>query len=93
MDNPIIWDTLVREKVSDILIELLDTEIKEKSSIHLSKKTDLTYSHAIKILRDFQKAGLIHIEKEGRRNIVTLTWQGRKVAEHFLEIKKILTKQ
>lgn len=92
MGSPNIWNILVREKVSGILIEMLGTEAIGKSSTYLSRKTDLTYSHAVKVLQDFQKAGLINIEKRGRRNIIVLTWQGRKVAQYFSEIKQILVK-
>lgn len=50
----------------------------------LSKETDCTYTHILKILNQLHKNKLVEFEKEGRIKRVTLTPAGEEVA-HDLE--------
>lgn len=49
----------------------------------LSKETDCTYSHTVKLLDEFREMGLVNFEKEGRVKYITLTNDGRELANNF----------
>jgi len=46
----------------------------------LSKGTDITYSHTVKLLDLFNDLGLVEFEKKGRIKVVKLTRVGEEVA-------------
>jgi len=56
----------------------------------LAKEVDCTYSHAVKILQEMERARLVSFEKQGRIKSINLTDNGEKVAEHISRIKDIL---
>jgi len=56
----------------------------------LAKEVDCTYSHAVKILQEMEKAKLVIFEKHGRIKTITLTEIGNKVAEYIDKIKDLL---
>lgn len=56
----------------------------------LAKEVDCTYSHAVKILQEMEKARLVEFEKQGRIKTIKLTNNGEKVAEHIEKIKNLL---
>jgi len=56
----------------------------------LAKEVDCTYSHAVKILQEMEKAKLVNFEKQGRIKTIKLTDSGNRVAEHIEKIKQIL---
>ncbi len=56
----------------------------------LAKEVDCTYSHAVKILQEMEKAKLVSFEKQGRIKSINLTDNGERVAEHISRIKDIL---
>lgn len=61
---------------------------EEKSYVRqISKKLDLTYSHAHKIIADLQKRRLLSLNKEGRKNIITITKNGSVMGKYcdFIE--------
>lgn len=47
----------------------------------ISKETDCTYSHTVKLLDLFKEYGLVDFEKKGRIKIVKLTEFGDEVAK------------
>ncbi|MBS3055830.1 MAG: hypothetical protein J4473_00190 [Candidatus Aenigmarchaeota archaeon] len=49
----------------------------------LTKETDCTYSHTVKLLEQFQIAGLVEFSKEGRVKFVKLTLLGKSIADNF----------
>jgi hypothetical protein len=51
------------------------------------KYIGVSYSHAIKLLRLFEKNGLVELEKEGVRNKVFYTPKGRLVRDSLLDLK------
>ena len=56
----------------------------------LAKEVDCTYSHAVKILQEMEKAKLVDFEKQGRIKTIKLTETGNKIAEHIEKIKQLL---
>ena len=53
----------------------------------LAKEVDCTYSHAVKILQEMEKARLVTFEKQGRIKSIVLTDNGNKIAEFIERIK------
>ena len=60
---------------------------KNKYGSVLAKEVDCTYSHAVKILQEMEKARLVTFEKQGRIKSIVLTDNGNKVAEFIERIK------
>ena len=58
----------------------------------LTKKTDSTFSNVCKILKNFEDAGLIKIEKnnKSRTNRLELTEKGKKVRNILLRLKEAM---
>ncbi len=78
-----------RRKPTLILLTLyLDETAKYGSK--LSKKTDCTYSHTVKILKAFEKLKLIEFEKKGRKKMIKLTNKGKEIAEYIKKVKDLL---
>ena len=73
MDN--IIDIMFRPKVLKLFI-LIDDSRKSYSSI-LAKKSDLTFSHAVKIIYKFKDNDLVVMEKKGRMQMLSLTKKGK----------------
>lgn len=49
----------------------------------LSKETDCTYSHTVKLLEEFRNLGLVDFEKSGRVKYIKLTEDGDELAANF----------
>ncbi|MEM5843266.1 MAG: winged helix-turn-helix domain-containing protein [Candidatus Aenigmatarchaeota archaeon] len=45
----------------------------------ISKETDCTYSHTIKVLEELKEHGLIEFTKSGRIKVVTVTKKGEEI--------------
>lgn len=71
----------LRPKPVKLLIAL---KTGPKYATILSKEVDLTYSHTVKLLDQFQKFNLVDFEKKGRIKIVKLTDEGEDLA-HSIE--------
>lgn len=56
----------------------------------LAKKTNITYSHIVKILQSLEKINIITMEKEGRRKQIFLTPKGENLAKRLLEVKECI---
>ncbi len=56
----------------------------------LAKEVDCTYSHAVKILQEMEKANLVGFEKQGRIKTIKLTENGNKIAEAIERIRSLL---
>ena len=56
----------------------------------LAKEVDCTYSHAVKILQEMEKAKLVDFEKQGRIKTIKLTANGDRIADHIEKIKNLL---
>jgi len=86
-----IFEVFFRTKPANILIELSKQGKKNYGSV-LAKKVDCTYSHAVKILQEMEKARLVNFERAGRIKNICLTDNGHRVAEHIEKIRVLLPK-
>ena len=84
-----IFEVFFRKKPAMILVALRNDTRNRYGSI-LAKEVDCTYSHAVKILQEMEKAKLVDFEKQGRIKLIKLTDSGNKVAESIEKIKNIL---
>ena len=72
-----------------ILVALRKSTKNRYGSI-LAKEVDCTYSHAVKILQEMERAKLVEFLKQGRIKIIRLTDNGNKVAENIERIRNLL---
>lgn len=80
-------DLLLREKPAKILISLKTSKESIYATI-LSRETNCTYSHTIKILNILQNMGLVKFDKKGRIKRVTLTDDGWDIAHNLEALTK-----
>ncbi len=78
-----------REKPAMMLLGLHNAKGPVYAS-SLAKGVDCTYSHVVKVLQQMEQARLINFEKTGRLKLLTLTKEGRTVAEHINQVKNLL---
>lgn len=88
-DTKNIFEVFFRRKPAMILVALRKGGKNRYGSV-LAKEVDCTYSHAVKILQEMEKAALVNFERQGRIKTIKLTDSGNKVAEHIEKIKSIL---
>jgi len=84
-----IFEVFFRRKPAMILVALRKSGKNRYGSV-LAKEVDCTYSHAVKILQEMEKAKLVDFEKQGRIKTIKLTQQGDKVADYIEKIKSLL---
>ncbi|HLC58811.1 MAG TPA: winged helix DNA-binding protein [Candidatus Nanoarchaeia archaeon] len=84
-----IFEVFFRRKPAMILVALRKSQKNRYGSV-LAKEVDCTYSHAVKILQEMEKAKLVNFEKHGRIKTISLTDLGNKVAEHIEKIEEAL---
>jgi len=87
--NTDIFEVFFRRKPSMILVALRKNQKNRYGSI-LAKEVDCTYSHAVKILQEMEKARLVTFEKHGRIKTIALTDSGNKIAEFIERIEESL---
>jgi len=88
-EKRVLGDLFLRDKPAKILNGLKVTKGFVYATI-LSKEADCTYSHTIKILDTFLKAGIVKFEKKGRIKRVTLTDGGWELAKNMEAFQKVL---
>ena len=84
-----IFDVFFRKKPAMILVALRKSQRSKYGSV-LAKEVDCTYSHAVKILQEMEKAKLVNFEKRGRIKTISLSESGNRIAEHIEKIKDLL---
>ena len=84
-----IFEVFFRRKPAMILVALRKGTRNRYGSV-LAKEVDCTYSHAVKILQDMEKAKLVGFEKQGRIKTIKLTENGNRIAEYIEKIKYLL---
>jgi DNA-binding MarR family transcriptional regulator len=84
-----IFEVFFRRKPAMILVALRKGGRNRYGSV-LAKEVDCTYSHAVKILQEMEKAKLVDFEKNGRIKTIKLTQQGDKIADYIEKIKTLL---
>ena len=88
-DDTQMFEVFFRRKPAMILVALRKSQKNRYGSV-LAKEVDCTYSHAVKILQEMEKARLVTFEKHGRIKTISLTDTGNKVAEHIENISELL---
>jgi len=84
------FDIFFRRKPALMLVALKRIARARYGSI-LAKEVDCTYSHAVKILQNLEKLGLVLFEKKGRIKLIKLTKKGQEVADDIENIKRIVS--
>lgn len=84
-----IFEVFFRRKPAMILVTLRKSTRSRYGSV-LAKEVDCTYSHAVKILQEMEKAKLVDFVKQGRIKMIKLTEKGNKIAESIEKIKSLL---
>ena len=84
------FDVFFRKKPALMLIALKKTSRVRYGSI-LAKEVDCTYSHAVKILQELEKIGLVQFEKKGRIKLIKLTKKGLEVADLIDKVRELLS--
>ncbi len=84
-----IFEVFFRRKPAMILVALRKNQKNRYGSV-LAKEVDCTYSHAVKILQEMEKAKLVNFEKHGRIKSICLTDSGNKIAEFIEKIEEEL---
>lgn len=84
-----IFEVFFRAKPANILVALRN-DVRNRYGSILAKEVDCTYSHAVKILQEMEKARLVQFEKQGRIKLIRLTDNGNKIAENIEKIKTLL---
>ena len=87
--NEGIFDVFFRTKPAMILVALSKSNKCRYGSV-LAKEVDCTYSHAVKILQEMEKAKLVTFEKQGRIKTISLTETGERVSDHIEKIHDLL---
>jgi DNA-binding MarR family transcriptional regulator len=83
------FDIFFRRKPALMLVALKRIARARYGSI-LAKEVDCTYSHAVKILQNLERLGLVVFEKKGRIKLIKLTKRGQEVADDIEDIKRII---
>ena len=86
-------DVFFQDKPTKMLIEMYMNSTEAMYGSTLAKRIDCTYSHVIKIIKIFEKYGLIEIQRKGRLNLIELTEKGRKIAKTITEAVSFLSQQ
>jgi len=72
-----------------ILIVLNDPNTESYASA-ISKKTDCTYSHTVRIIQKMEDFNLIESHMKGRKKELELTDKGRKLAKSLSEVMHLM---
>ena len=84
-----LFNTFFRTKPALMLVELRKSEGQIYTS-NVAKVIDCTYSHAVSILSDMEKGGLVNFEKKGRLKLLNLTKKGAEIADHIIAVRNSL---
>jgi len=74
-----LTDVFLHSKPARLLVHIKRGRGNNYAS-RLSKEIDCTYSHAVKILKQFRQDDLIEYEKDGRKKLIELTADGKQLA-------------
>jgi len=83
------FDIFFRRKPALMLVALRKVARARYGSL-LAKEVDCTYSHAVKILQNLEKLGLVSFEKKGRIKLIKLTKRGEEVADCIEQIRRVV---
>lgn len=77
-------DFFLNVKPVKILIALNDPNTESYASA-ISKKTDCTYSHTVRIIQKLEEASLVESNMKGRKKELELTDEGQELAKALSE--------
>jgi len=83
-----IEDLFLHSKPAHILVQLSHPE-RENHTSEIARRTDCTYSHAVRIIEKMEDNELVETHREGRKKPVELTKKGKKIAEPMNELLDI----
>lgn len=83
------FDIFFRRKPALLLVALKRLARARYGSV-LAKEVDCTYSHAVKILQQLEKLGLVMFEKKGRIKLIKLTKRGQEISDNIENIKRLV---
>lgn len=55
----------------------------------LSKETDTTYSHMVRMLQELESCGLVENEERGRKKIYRLTPKGKRLGDKLSGLREV----
>ncbi len=73
------------QEISLVFMELRDGDYIRR----LSRKVKSSDSHITNVVKKFKRLKLITFEKDGKRNIISLTKKGRSIQEEMFKIKLV----
>jgi len=85
-------ELFLRKKPVRLLLSIKMGASTPKYVSVLSKETDCTYSHTVKLLNILEKLGIVEFSKEGRIKYVKLTADGDELATDFETIQRRFSK-
>ncbi|MEK6892734.1 MAG: winged helix DNA-binding protein [Nanoarchaeota archaeon] len=83
------FDIFFRRKPALLLVALKRMARARYGSV-LAKEVDCTYSHAVKILQNLERLGLVMFEKQGRIKLIKLSKKGQEIADNIENIKRLI---
>lgn len=69
-------------------MSLVDVDKASSYAHALARDNDITYSTVSKIIKEFMQLGLVEVTLTGRRKYISLTEEGKRVAELIISINK-----
>ena len=72
-----------------LILAMFFTRPNKRYCLNLSKVADITYSHAIKLVRLFYDSGYIIQSRNGRKVLCTLTKKGITLTLALIELKRL----
>ncbi|VVC01716.1 Uncharacterised protein [uncultured archaeon] len=82
----------LRKKPCRMLTVLKESE-QPKYISELAKDSGATYVHTTKIVRELETAGIVSLEKNGKKRMVKLSDTGAKIASLVAELNALLIEQ
>jgi len=81
-------DTIIRIKASNLFIQIEESNV---NNIHkIARKGNVTYSHAFKLIKHWEKKGFLILIKEGRDQKIFLTEKGIKIKSLLIKIEMLI---
>lgn len=82
-------ELFLKELAPEILITLRRNKLQEIYKNNLAKKTGRNKSHVVRKTNILEEKGYIKTQKDGRKQIITLTEKGEKTAEKLEQLTQI----
>jgi len=80
---------LIDSKASIRILQQLTKEKTINTKSKISRDTNISYAHLVKLIQELNKKKLVTIKKEGRTSQVTITEKGKQIANKIQEAETI----